>query len=40
MAMDRLSPYLNSHINKFGVYHLELDRQPPEIDYKLPILSV
>jgi len=36
----RLSPYLASHVNRFGVYHLELDRHPPAIDYKLPILSV
>jgi hypothetical protein len=40
MALGRLSPYLTSHVNRFGVFHLELDRQPPAIDYNLPILSV
>jgi hypothetical protein len=39
-VLGRLSPYLTSHVNRFGIYHLELDRQPPAIDYKLPILSV
>ena len=39
-VVRRLSPYLTGHVNRFGVYHLELDRQPPAIDYKLPILSV
>jgi hypothetical protein len=32
MEMGRLSPYLTSHVSKFGVYLLELDRQPPAID--------
>jgi hypothetical protein len=39
-VLSRLSPYLTSHVNRFGIYHLELDRQLPAIDYKLPILSV
>jgi TnpA family transposase len=39
-ALSRLSPYLTGHVNRFGVYHLELDRHPPAIDYKLPIFSV
>lgn len=39
-VLSHLSPYLTSHVNRFGVYHLELDRQPSTIDYKLPILSV
>jgi hypothetical protein len=38
MVLGRLSSYLTSHVNRFGLYHLELDRQPPAIDYKLPIL--
>jgi len=39
-VLSHLSPYLTSHVNRFGVYHLELDCQPSTIDYKLPILSV
>lgn len=39
-TLGRFSPYLTSHVNRFGVYHLELDRQPPAIDYKLSILSI
>jgi hypothetical protein len=35
-----LSLYLTSHVNRFGVYHLELDCQPTAINYKSPILYV
>jgi hypothetical protein len=40
IVLGRLNLYLASHVNRFSVYHLELDRQPPAIDDKLPILSV
>jgi TnpA family transposase len=44
MRMDadmlaRLSPYLTGHVNRFGEYRLDLKRQPPPIDYQLPILG-
>jgi hypothetical protein len=32
-AQGRLSPYLAKHVNRFGIYHLEIDRQPqPGLD--------
>jgi hypothetical protein len=39
-ALCRLSPHLTSHVNRFCVYPLELDRHSPAIDYKLLILCV
>lgn len=30
-----LSPYITQHINRFGRYNLDLNRKPPNIDYKL-----
>jgi hypothetical protein len=30
-----LSPYLMRHINRFGSYSLDLNRQPPNLDYEL-----
>lgn len=37
MRMDadmlvRLSAYLTGHVNRFGEYRLDLNRQPPPID--------
>jgi hypothetical protein len=37
--LARLSPYLTGHVNRFGEYRLDLKRQPPPIDYQLPILG-
>jgi len=33
-----LSPYIRTHINRFGQYTLDLSRTPAAIDYDLPIL--
>jgi TnpA family transposase len=33
--MSALAPYLTGHINRFGRYSLDLNRQPPVLDYKL-----
>jgi TnpA family transposase len=33
-----LSPYIRSHINRFGQYNLDLSRTPADIDYDLSIL--
>ena len=33
--MSALAPYLTGHINRFGHYSLDLNRQPPVLDYKL-----
>jgi Tn3 transposase DDE domain len=38
-TLTRLSPYLTGHVNRFGEYRLDLNRQPPPIDYQLPILG-
>jgi TnpA family transposase len=38
-TLARLSPYLTGHVNRFGEYQLDLNRQPPPIDYQLPILG-
>ena len=32
-AISALSPYWTQHVNRFGVYDLNLDRQPPQIDH-------
>ena len=37
--LARLSPYLTGHVNRFGEYRLDLNRQPAPIDYQLPILG-
>lgn len=34
-VMGALSPYLTRHINRFGNYRLDLNRQPPLLDYEL-----
>jgi hypothetical protein len=38
-AIASLSPYLTEHINRLGRYHLDLERQPPEIQFDVPIVS-
>ena len=38
-AVAALSPYIRSHINRFGLYSFDLSRQPLAIDYELPIFS-
>jgi TnpA family transposase len=37
-AIAALSPYWTQHVNRFGVYDLNLDRCPPQIDYDEPII--
>lgn len=36
-AVAALSPYRTHHINRFGRYHFDLTRQPPILDYTLPL---
>jgi hypothetical protein len=36
-AIAVLSPYLTQHVNRFGLYHLDLERQPQAIHYDVPI---
>lgn len=38
-AIASLSPYLTEHINRLGRYRLDLERQPPEIQFDVPIVS-
>ena len=38
-AVAALSPYIRSHINRFGLYSFDLSRRPLAIDYELPIFS-
>jgi hypothetical protein len=38
-TLTRLSHYLTGHVNRFGKYRLDLNRQAPSIDYQLPILG-
>jgi hypothetical protein len=34
-----LSPYIRTHINRFGRYELDLNRRPPAIDYDLAVFA-
>src|SRR5258708_7178689 len=38
-AVAALSPYIRSHISRFGQYNLDLSRTPAPVDYDLPILA-
>jgi len=38
-TLNRLSPYITQHINRYGEYWIDLNRQSPPINYQLPILS-
>lgn len=38
-AIASLSPYLTEHVNRFGHYHLDLERRPPDIQFDVPIVS-
>ena len=38
-ALRHLSPYLTKHVDRFGVYEWNPQRQPPRINYGLPILQ-
>lgn len=34
-VISALSPYLTGHINRFGNYRLDLNRQPPLLNFEL-----
>ena len=38
-AVAALSPYWTQHINRFGMYDLNLNRRPQPIDYDAPIVQ-
>lgn len=38
-AVAALSPYMTTHLNRFGRYSLDLARMPMALDYDAPILS-
>ena len=37
--LNRLSPYRNSNINRFGDYNLDLEREVPPLDFGIKILE-
>ena len=37
-AVAALSPYWTHHVNRFGVYDLNLDRCPPTLDFNTVII--
>ncbi|HEY9835250.1 MAG TPA: transposase, partial [Stenomitos sp.] len=37
--MGALSPYMTKHINRFGRYSLDLNRQPPTVNYDWPVFA-
>ena len=37
-ALERFSPYITRYINRFGDYNLNLDKEIPNLNYKMPIL--
>ena len=39
-TVSRLSPYLTGHLNRFGEYRFDVNRQQQPIDYRLPILGL
>lgn len=38
--LSRLSPYLTDHLNRFGQYKIDINREPQPIDYGLPLLEI
>jgi hypothetical protein len=38
-ALAELSPYLTQHVNRLGLYHLDLERQPQAINYDVQIAT-
>jgi Transposase and inactivated derivatives, TnpA family len=37
-ALEHLSPYITRYINRFGDYNLNLDKEIPELNYRMPVL--
>ncbi len=35
-----LNPYRKKHLNRFGSYFLDEERECPEIDYMLPVTEI
>ena len=38
-AISTLSPYWTQHVNRFGLYDLDLNRRPNPLDYESPIIQ-
>lgn len=32
-----LSPYVTAHVNRFGRYRIDLNRNPPELPFDIPV---
>lgn len=39
-SVGALSPYLTKHIDRFGRYTLDLNRQSPEPEYDAPVVTI
>ena len=37
-ALEHFSPYITRYINRFGDYYLNLDKEIPELNYKMPVI--
>ena len=37
-AISTLSPYWTQHVNRFGIYDLDLNRHPKPLDYDSPVI--
>ena len=38
-VISDLSPYLTAHVNRFGKYRIDPNRQPPELAFDMPIVQ-
>ncbi|MCH5585509.1 transposase [Shimazuella sp. AN120528] len=38
--LSEISPYITAHVNRFGKYGLDRDRQPPDLQFDMPIYQV
>ena len=39
-AVAGINPYGTGHLIRLGQYHLDVDRQPPQLQYDLPIIPL
>ena len=38
--LGALSPYITKHINRFGSYSLDLNRQPPALNFGFSLIPI
>ncbi|MGR5968030.1 transposase [Bacillus paranthracis] len=39
-VLSELSPYITAHVNRFGKYGIDPNRQPPDLQFDMPIYQV